>query len=145
MSKFKFDFDAIKGKTYDEGLMLLFKQMEDHYNANVNVKPSFVFGADPAQPGADTSVVQFSDGSHGIEIPFTPKEKSTDLIRITADYEIKTGESLGLKAGFILTGVTDTGVEIFDYLKNYVPGDTVLEGESGKYDIGGANGNTKKM
>lgn len=130
MSKFEFDFDAIKGKTYEEGFKILFKQLEGHYNSNVNVRPSFVFGADPAMP----SLAQVVELTRADPPPVT--EKSLELIRVKADYEIKSGESLGLKSGYILTGVTDKDIEIFDYLKNYKEGDTVVEGDSGKYDLG---------
>lgn len=135
MPAFKFDFDAIKGLTYEEGFVTLFQQLEDHYNANVNVKPSFVFGADPAQPGADRSI----SATHDDPLPSTTKKPySADLIRVKDDYEIKQGKDLGLKDGFVLTGVSSEDVEIFDFLKNYTEGDTVVEGESGKYDLGKA-------
>jgi len=136
MSQFKFDFNAIKGLTYEEGFKALFQQLEDHYNANVNVKPAFVFGADPAQPmptfeqtGPDTVIAR------NVDVFAAPK--NTELVRVEPEYEIKDGKDLGLKAGAVLVGIrSDTKAEVFDLLKNYTPGDQIVEGDSGKYDLG---------
>lgn len=123
--EFHFDFSAVQGLEFVEGSQVLFKQMEAHYNEHIQPKP-FIFGADPAKLGDDKSV----------QIVAAVTEKSGDLIRVQDDYEIKDGSSLGLKEGKVLTGVSLAGVEIFDFLKNYKEGDTVVEGESGKYDLG---------
>lgn len=137
MSDFHFDFKAVQGLPYEQGMIALFKQMEDHYNANMQPQPLVFGGFDPAKLGGDKTVVQPLRTSTGNVYDAFP-EKAKDLIRVNPDYEIKQGVDLGLKDGFILTGVTDKGVEIFDYLKNYKPGDTVVEGDSGKYDLGKA-------
>lgn len=131
MSKFKFDFDAIKGLTYEEGFKALFQQMEDHYNSEVNKKPDFIFGADFAQPGADRSVeTEVTPVPAGLVAPDDKK-----FIRVAPDWEVKDATTLGLKEGNILTGVSVDGVEIFDYVKNYKEGDVVADGESAKYDL----------
>lgn len=134
MQPFKFDFDAIKGKTYEDGFVALMQQLEDHYNENINVRPNFVFGADPATPGGDRSVETVHQG--GQLVSSTPLP--TDLIRMAPDWEIKDGQSLGLKEGRILTGVSTDGKEIFDFLVDYADGDQIATGESGKYDLGRA-------
>ncbi len=125
--EFHFDFTAVEGLEFVDGSQVLFRQMEAHYNTHIQPKP-FIFGADPAKLGANKSVQTI--------VPEPVTEKSGDLIRVKEDYEIKDGKDLGLKEGAILTGVTEAGVEIFDYLKNYTPGDQIVEGDSGKYDLG---------
>lgn len=131
MSDFHFDFDAIKGLTYEDGFKALLLQLEDHYNKNINVKPAFVFGADPAQPGADRSVeTEVTAVPSGLVSPDDKK-----FIRVAPDWEVKDATTLGLKEGNVLTGVSVDGVEIFDYVKNYKEGDVIADGESAKYDL----------
>ncbi len=134
MSKFKFDLNAIKGKTYEDGFVALFQQLEDHYNTEVNVKPDFVFGGLP-EPRNKTVVLD--DGSTAIQILpaglVSPDDKK--FIRMEPGWEVKDGKDLGLKEGKVLTGVNSDKVEVFDYVKNYNPGDAVADGESAKYDL----------
>lgn len=131
--EFHFDFSAVRGMRFEEAAEALFLQMETHYNEHIKPAPILFGGVDLARPGADRSVHQVIDVELTKPAPVIP---SGDLIRVKEDYEIKQGADLGLKDGYILTGVNDKDVEIFDYLKNYTPGDTVVEGESGKYDLG---------
>jgi len=131
--EFHFDFAAVQGQTFEDGAELLFKQMEDHYNEHIKPAPILFGGKSVPRPTGSVST------THADPLPSTTKPvPSGDLIRVKDDYEIKNGKDLGLKEGFVLTGVTDKDVEIFDFLKNYTAGDTVVEGESGKYDLGKA-------
>ena len=129
MSKFEFDYDAIKGLTYEEGFKALFQQMEDHYNTEVNVKPDFVFGGLPPKQAVQpvSRTIKLVDAT----IPTDDKK----FIRVAPDWEVKDATTMGLKEGNVLTGVSVDGVEIFDYVKNYKPGDVIADGESAKYDL----------
>lgn len=129
MSDFHFDFDAIKGKTYEDGFKALFQQLEDHYNSEVNVKPDFVFGG--VSEARKVSEVKVPE--HPMPAPVAPDDKK--FVRVAPDWEVKDATTLGLKEGNILTGVSVDGVEIFDYVKNYKPGDVIADGESAKYDL----------
>lgn len=143
MSEFHFNFKAVEGLPIDEGVVALFKQLEDHYNANMQPQP-LVFGASvptdriaSAQARIDGANAKIADAGLK-QLDIVKQKMSPDIIRVKPDYEIKQGSDLGLKDGYILTGVNDKNVEIFDYLKNYTEGDTVVEGDSGKYDLGKA-------
>lgn len=126
--EFHFDFGAVQGMPFEEGAEQLFRQLESHYNTHIQPKP-YIFGADPAKPGADRSV-------ETVITPPAPTVSHENVLRMKDDYEIKEGKDLGLKAGNVLTGVTEDGIEVFDFLKNYTPGDQIVEGDSGKYDLG---------
>ena len=133
MSKFEFDFDAIKGLTYEDGFKALFKQMEDHYNSEVNVKPDFVFGGLPEIP---KDVTQMRIDTEVTSVPaglVAPDDKK--FVRMEPGWEVKDATTLGLKAGNVLVGVNTDKAEVFDYVKNYKPGDVVADGESAKYDL----------
>ncbi len=132
MSKFEFDFDAIKGKTYEDGFKTLFQQLEDHYNAEVNVKPDFVFGGLP-EPRNKT--VQLPDGATAIQILPEVPQGDRKFVRMEPGWEMKDASELGLKEGTILSGVSSDKVEVFDYVKNYTEGDAIADGESAKYDL----------
>lgn len=143
--RFKFDFDAVKGLTYEEGFELLFKQMEAHYNEHVNRKPTFVFGVDPATPGADRTVITPSsapnqnvpaentrpDGNH------RPQRADTDTITpktipMTDVRLVKTAE------GVALHGKAADGSEVSDMLiKGYdvPPYGPVVSGRRGRYNL----------
>ena len=126
--EFKFDFSAVQGMTFEEGNETLFRQMEKHYNEHIQPKP-YIFGADPAKLGGDKSVDVHAS-------PNTVKIYSTNIVRMK-EHEIKEGKSLGLKDGKVLTGVTEKGAEVFDFLKDYDEQDQIVTGESAKYDLGG--------
>lgn len=143
--EFHFDFEAVEGQAFEEAAVNLFKQMEDHYNAHIKPAPivfggkSFappapsIIGIDPAKPGEDRTVVTPPAPVGGLVAkPPTPSK----LVRMKDDYEIKNGADLGLKEGYVLTGVNDKDVEVFDFLVDYTPGDQIVTGESAKYDLG---------
>lgn len=133
--EFKFDYDKVSGMDMTEAMKALMDQMAAHYNEHIKPAPILFGGVDVARPGADRSVSATHDD------PPAPTMKpviSGELVRVKDDYEIKNGADLGLKDGFVLTGVTMEDIEIFDFLKNYTAGDTVVEGESAKYDLGKA-------
>lgn len=127
MSKFSFDFGAVSGMPFEQGAQELFRQMEKHYNEHIQPKP-YIFGADPAKPGADRSV-------ETIVAPTPTTLDDKKLIRVKPGWEVKDATTLGLKAGNILTGLNQDDVEIFDYVKNYKDGDVIADGESAKYDL----------
>jgi len=125
---FNFDFDAVEGQPFEEATVNLFRQLEKHYNANIKPAPIIFGGRSFKAP------VYILEEAKSEPKPVIPGE----LMRVQGDYQIKSGKSLGLRNGSVLTGLSDKNVEIFDFLKNYHEGDTVVEGESGKYDLGKA-------
>ena len=130
MTKFEFDFGAVSGMPFEQGAQELFRQMEKHYNEHIQPKP-YIFGADPAKPGADRSVeTEVTAIPAGLVAPDDKK-----LVRVKPGWEVKDASTLGLKEGNVLVGVNMQDVEIFDYVKNYKDGDVIADGESAKYDL----------
>lgn len=147
---FAFDFDKIKGKSYEDGFRALFNQLEDHYNTHINRKPTFVFGVDPAAPGEDFTApppkpISTGDGTPVVQTDNTPRNGNRTPQR--ADHETITPKTIGL-AKFqldpgdnntvLLTGTTDTGAEVHDILlEGYetLPIGPVVSGRRGRYNL----------
>lgn len=139
--EFHFDFEAVTGKPFEEAAEALFKQMEDHYNEHIKPAP-IIFGGksvaapariavDPASPGGDKQVTTVMQDNTIVQ------QVEGEVTQMSDDYEIKPGEEVGLKDCFVLTGVTAEGLEIFDRLKTQgPPWPLIVEGESGKYNLG---------
>jgi hypothetical protein len=147
--EFHFDFEAIKGKSYEDGFKALFGQLETHYNTYINKKPSFVFGVDPATPGADrivTMPVTTDDGTPVVEAGNTEREGNRKEAP-RADHETITPKTIPL-AKFqldpgdndtvLLTGTADDGTEIHDILLagyETLPIGPVVSGRRGRYNL----------
>lgn len=141
--EFHFDFGAVQGQPFEEAAEALFRQMEEHYNEHIKPAPILfggksvsrpvTVGFDPASPGGDRAVTTVArDGK--IE-----QVVEGDVSNMSNEYEIKPGEDVGLKDCFVLTGVTVEGLEVFDKLKTQgPPWPLIVEGESGKYNLGTA-------
>ena len=139
--EFKFDFDAVDGQPFEEATVSLFKQLQDHYNKHIKPAPILFGGRSVGRPSVEFQSTPAGPNPFAQEYPSTPAEAAKvpegKLIRIEPGYEIKNGKDLGLKEGKILSGVrSDTKVEVFEHLKNYTEGDQIVEGDSGKYDLG---------
>lgn len=127
--EFKFDYDKIEGKSVDEAMLILFGQMEAHYNAHVKPAPIIFGGKKLAAPVLPkTAVLQnFSPAVDGTEVNLAPAPES-DRIPVT-DWEIKQDATTKKD---MLTGVRyDTKVEVFDVVQKR-DGDLVI-GDSGTY------------
>lgn len=151
--EFVFDFDAIKGLNYEDGFMALFFQMQHHYNTYINRKPTFVFGADPAEPGADRTVITPPQASSE-PTDSTPKVEANEPSQggrmkpqtFKADTDTVTPKTIPLASadltagdgGVVLTGKADDGTEISDILLpgyDKPPYGPVVSGRRGRYNL----------
>lgn len=139
--EFKFNYEAVDGLDVTEAMKALMNQMAAHYNKHIKpapilfggkpVAPPVHIGVDPASPDGDKQVTTVMRGDT-IE-----QQVEGDVTQMSDDYEIKPGEAVGLKEGFVLSGVTSDGLEVFDKLKTQgPPWPLIVEGESGKYNLG---------
>lgn len=142
--QFAFDFDVLKGLTYEEGFRALFAQLETHYNTYINKKPTFVFGVDPATPGADFSAPPIPARGDVVQAENTPRDGTHKVAK--ADTETITPKTIPMKFatlqstadGVILAGTADDGTEISDIL---IPGyetppyGPVVSGRRGRYNL----------
>lgn len=149
--EFFFDFDAIKGLSYEDGFKALFFQLQGHYNEYINRKPTFVFGADPAAPGADiTIVVPPADKADPTAVPVTePNQNGRMKPKVfKADTETITPKTIGMQEamltktenGVVLTGTDDAGNKIEDILLpgyDKAPYGPVVSGRRGRYNFKG--------
>jgi hypothetical protein len=149
--EFVFDFDKIKGLSYEDGFMALFFQLQHHYNTYINKKPTFVFGADPAEPGADRTVITppvTNDAPKGNEVPIVepnqggrrkPQEFKADTDTVTPKTIPMQGVTLTKsEGGVILSGKADDGTEIEDILLpgyDKPPYGPVVSGRRGRYNL----------
>jgi hypothetical protein len=140
--EFHFDFSAVTGLEYTEAFEALFKQMEDHYNANFQA-PKLLFGGSRA---SDTRPQREMIDPDKISPPVVKEPNGpVDTDKITPQtvnmktFSIKDGKELGLKEGdTILKGITEKGVEVFDKLLpgyDQQPYGPVVQGESGRYNL----------
>lgn len=148
--EFFFDFDAIKGLSYEDGFKALFFQLQGHYNEYINKKPTFVFGVDPGQPGADRTVVTPAETSKDdpTAVPINepnqggrkkPQEFKADTETITPK-TVPMQEVLLTRtdSGVMLTGKADDGTDISDtLLPGYekAPYGPVVSGRRGRYNL----------
>jgi hypothetical protein len=144
---FHFDFDKIKGLSYEEGFKALFGQLEEHYNTYINKKPTFVFGADPAMPGGDTTVTTAppTPADAAAEAGNTPREGNRKEAP-RADHDTITPKTIPMKSfqldpgdnGILLTGFADDGTEVKDILLagyETLPIGPVVSGRRGRYNL----------
>lgn len=141
--EFSFDYAKVDGMDVTEAMKALMDQMAEHYNKYIKpapivfgaakLQPPVFMGVDPASPGGDKQVTTVArDGNIEQVI-------EGDVTQMSDDYEIKPGTDLGLRDGFVLTGVTADGLEVFDKLKTQgPPWPLIVEGESGNYNLGSA-------
>ena len=130
--EFHFDFTKVENMEVTAAMETLFMQLQNHYNEHIKPAPILFGGKRVNPPGVYDAFVEPEKTSVPAE-PVAPDDRK--LIRVKPGWEVKDATTLGLKAGNILTGVNQDDVEIFDYVKNYKPGDAIADGESAKYDL----------
>jgi hypothetical protein len=149
--EFVFDFDKIKGLSYEDGFMALFFQLQHHYNTYINKKPTFVFGADPADApfkqefpntvaeakAADPQQVPIVEPNQGGRRK--PQEFKADTDTVTPKTIPMQGVTLTKsESGVILSGKADDGTEIEDILLpgyDKPPYGPVVSGRRGRYNL----------
>lgn len=152
--EFHFDFSAVSGKPFEDGAIILFQQLEAHYNEHIRPAPILFGGQQLEAPTARKQV----DAVSKVEIPkptidpdaivaqaAIPHSGPIDTESVDPktiqmrSFSIKDASDFGIKSGgAMLKGITDKGVEVFDKLLpgyDEQPYGPVVQGESGRYNL----------
>lgn len=129
--EFKFDFEAVNGMAFEEGAVVLFGQLEAHYNEFVNQPPRpLIFGA-RTEPATEAAAPKPDER---IKSPVVvDKDTITPKTVTMKKFEIKPTDE-----GAILLGEDINGNKISDQLLSgydELPYGPVVGGVNGRYNL----------